>query len=79
MIMYVLLCYPVSIDMSQLLSTGRPISSLLIKFAIFRNWPKMESVQVILREFLTCQGSASPLFTENYFFPYLGMLGSHDP
>ena len=28
MIMYVLLCYPVSIYMSQLLSTGRPISSL---------------------------------------------------
>ena len=27
MIMCVLLCYPVSIDMSQLLSTGRPISS----------------------------------------------------
>ena len=27
MIMYVLLCYPVSIHMSQLLSTGRPISS----------------------------------------------------
>ena len=33
MIMCVLLCYPVSIHMSQLLSTGRPISSLLIKFA----------------------------------------------
>ena len=30
MIMCVLLCYPVSIHMSQLLSTGRPISSLLI-------------------------------------------------
>ena len=28
MIMCVLLCYPVSIHMSQLLSTGRPISSL---------------------------------------------------
>ena len=27
-IMCVLLCYPVSIHMSQLLSTGRPISSL---------------------------------------------------
>ena len=27
MIMCVLLCYPVSIHMSQLLSTGRPISS----------------------------------------------------
>ena len=30
MIMCVLLCYPVSIHMSQLLSTGRPISSLYI-------------------------------------------------
>ena len=29
MIMCVLLCYPVSIHMSQLLSTGRPISSIL--------------------------------------------------
>ena len=27
MIMCVLLCYPVSVHMSQLLSTGRPISS----------------------------------------------------
>ena len=32
MIMCVLLCYPVSIHMSQLLSTGRPISSL--KFVV---------------------------------------------
>ena len=30
MIMCVLLCYPVSIHMSQLLSTGRPISSLFL-------------------------------------------------
>ena len=30
MIMCVLLCYPLSIHMSQLLSTGRPISSSLI-------------------------------------------------
>ena len=30
MIMCVLLCYPVSIHMSQLLSTGRPISSFLV-------------------------------------------------
>ena len=29
MIMCVLVCYPVSIHMSQLLSTGRPISSYL--------------------------------------------------
>ena len=31
MIMCVLLCYPVSIHMSHLLSTGRPISSFLCK------------------------------------------------
>ena len=31
MIMCVLLCYPVSIHMSQLLSTGRPISSFFVK------------------------------------------------
>ena len=31
MIMRVLLCYPVSIHMSQLLSTGRPISSWVCK------------------------------------------------
>ena len=30
MIMCVLLCYPVSVHMSQLLSTGRPISSLVV-------------------------------------------------
>ena len=30
MIMCVLLCYPVSIHMSQLLSTGRPISSFTL-------------------------------------------------
>ena len=39
MIICVLLCYPVSIHMSQLLSTGRPISSLLkmliIKYLTF--------------------------------------------
>ena len=37
MIMCVLLCYPVSIHMSQLLSTGRPISSLvlfLVKYVV---------------------------------------------
>ena len=37
--MFVLLCYPVSIYMLQLLSTGRPISSLFICFIIlsYRN------------------------------------------
>ena len=36
MIMCVLLCYPLSIHMLQLLSTGRPISSLLIGIDVFR-------------------------------------------
>ena len=35
MIMCVLLCYPVSIHMSQLLSTGRPISSSFCSFVCF--------------------------------------------
>ena len=34
MIMCVLLCYPVSIYMLQLLSTGRPISSLFKRFKL---------------------------------------------
>ena len=34
MIMCVLLCYPVSIHMSQLLSTGRPISSYANKIKV---------------------------------------------
>ena len=42
MIMCVLLCYPLSIHMSQLLSTGRPISSLIM-FLI------LESIRDILR------------------------------
>ena len=33
MIMCVLLCYPISIHMSQLLSTGRPISSFTLLWA----------------------------------------------
>ena len=32
MIMCVLLCYPVSIHMSQLQATGRPISSFFYEF-----------------------------------------------
>ena len=37
MIMCVLLCFPVSIHMSQLLSTGRPISSFIL-FLSFDKW-----------------------------------------
>ena len=34
MIMCVLLCYPVSIHMSQLQATGRPISSCILQMVI---------------------------------------------
>ena len=34
MIMCVLLCYPVSIHMSQLQATGRPISSLIMCYIV---------------------------------------------
>ena len=37
MIMCVVLCYPVSIHMSQLLSTGHPISSSRIDVTSLRN------------------------------------------
>ena len=37
MIMCVLLCYPVSIHMSQLQATGRPISSFILKLSLVLN------------------------------------------
>ena len=40
MIMCVLLCYPVSIHMSQLLSTGRPISSFTLSLLTFEQYFK---------------------------------------
>ena len=40
MIMCVLLCYPVSIHMSQLQATGRPISSCLLTHRIFDSCEK---------------------------------------
>ena len=46
MIMCVLLCYPVSIHMSQLQATGRPISSLFIYFGFHVTF---NTVQVISR------------------------------
>ena len=39
MIMCVLLCYPVSIHMSQLQATGRPISSLSLRHCDFWKFP----------------------------------------
>ena len=46
MIMCVLLCYPVSIHMSQLLSTGRPICSC-IHFYIHVLYPLTVILQLI--------------------------------
>ena len=40
MIMCVLLCYPVSIHMSQLQATGRPISSFFFEFLTLTLWPQ---------------------------------------
>ena len=42
MIMCVLVCYPVSIHMSQLLSTGRPISSssFVVIYTLIEKWSK---------------------------------------
>ena len=54
MIMCVLLCYPVSIHMSQLLSTGRPISS----FCFFRRLASAVQFPVISRK------SIYPIFTK---------------
>ena len=41
MIMCVLLCYPVSIHMSQLQATGRPISSYLLKVLQIANFSQI--------------------------------------
>ena len=41
MIMCVLLCYPVSIHMSQLQATGRPISSFKILCGLFLGFHKV--------------------------------------
>ena len=46
MIMCVLLCYPLSIHMSQLLSTGRPISSF------FSELQKMIESESVLQKYL---------------------------
>ena len=51
MIMCVLLCYPVSIHMSQLLSTGRPISSFIYVFIVASHlcsWTMFHEVVVLL-------------------------------
>ena len=46
MIMCVLLCYPVSIHMSQLLSTGCPISSLIMNILILANLMNMQQYEL---------------------------------
>ena len=44
MIMCVLLCYPVSIRMSQLQATGRPISSFI---SLFLNFKRMVVLAIL--------------------------------
>ena len=68
MIMCVLLCYPVSIHMSQLLSTGRPISSFLISSRMsniikscsikagYRSDHSIIELEIILNKFIRGKG-----------------------
>ena len=70
MIMCVLLCYPVSIHMSQLQATGRPISSSQFKFHQF-----VTGVQILV--FVghkTLETDFEILESENYCTDYLGKL-----
>ena len=48
MIKCVLLCYPVSIHMSQLLSTGRPISSQKCGISQCEGWKQIVLQNLIL-------------------------------
>ena len=68
MIMCVLLCYPVSIHMSQLLSTGRPISSLY-------GWFKLGSInyRIHTTTFL-CVVTHSTQFTVDKDFHLFNLL-----
>ena len=56
MIMCGLLCYPLSIHMSQLLSTGRPISSL-------NPFGRISVVEVALQFLYKCHFKISPTYT----------------
>ena len=51
MIMCVLLCYPVSIHMSQLLSTGRPISSSRLSLIFSFMFPQVEILKLQYLQF----------------------------
>ena len=75
MIMCVLLCYPVSIRMSQLQSTGHPISSLLIKFANF--YTTLESIinKVNKKEVILCGYFNTQI--RKYYEDYLDIIGHY--
>ena len=58
MIMCVLLCYPVSIHMSQLLSTGRPISSFICNKTNFKLYPVQCSLSSAISRVCTHSGAS---------------------
>ena len=73
MIMCVLLCYPVSIHMSQLQATGRPISSYLLEV---EQWEKVcsgncvwKTVTKIIMNSLSISCSLDPWST--FLVPYI--------
>ena len=77
MIMCVLLCYPVSIHMSQLLSTGRPISSCDIfidsyspvkKFYSFITFSSLNCLVLILNLYMQCSESIPICVLFHYFY-----------
>ena len=77
MIMCVLLCYPVSIHMSQLLSTGHPISSLACTDVVI-NILQLISVHIIsipnFRHIKKISHSSDSILVElcGYAFPFRG-------
>ena len=69
MIMCVLLCYPVSIHMSQLLSTGRPISSLILRnvlLCFLSNLIYIKST-ALQAQYLPHKGELSVLIKQNHY------------
>ena len=84
MIMCVLLCSPVSIHMSQLLSTGRPISSFDIHFLSLRCYFSTQTFGAYITDtalkvsrYLYCFTTFISYGVENYF-PKLWGTGISD-
>ena len=72
MIMCVLLCYPVSIHMSQLLSTGRPISSSHYSFGISICWDLQTNSASGHILFMAVLVKLNPLYCLSVFCPQRG-------